>query len=65
MSEQRLRSAPDRTYATGMLDVGDGHVVHYERVGTPSGAKPAVFLHGGPRRRDLARPSPPVRPRAL
>ena len=30
-----------------MLDVGDGHVVYYERVGTP-GAKPAVFLHGGP-----------------
>jgi len=30
-----------------MLDVGDGHMIHYERVGTP-GAKPAVFLHGGP-----------------
>lgn len=30
-----------------MLDVGDGHSIHYERVGTP-GAKPAVFLHGGP-----------------
>lgn len=34
-------------YATGMLDTGDGHVIHYERCGTP-GAKPAVFLHGGP-----------------
>lgn len=34
-------------YETGMLEVGDGHVVYYERVGTP-GAKPAVFLHGGP-----------------
>jgi proline iminopeptidase len=34
-------------YATGTLDVGDGHVLHYERCGTP-GAKPAVFLHGGP-----------------
>ncbi len=30
-----------------MLDVGDGHSIYYERVGTP-GAKPAVFLHGGP-----------------
>lgn len=34
-------------YATGMLDVGDGHSVYYERCGTP-GATPAVFLHGGP-----------------
>ncbi|WP_395542482.1 prolyl aminopeptidase [Neotabrizicola sp. sgz301269] len=34
-------------YATGMLEVGDGHAVYYERVGTP-GATPAVFLHGGP-----------------
>ena len=34
-------------YASGMLDVGDGHQLYYERVGTP-GAKPAVFLHGGP-----------------
>ncbi|PYB70891.1 prolyl aminopeptidase [Rhizobium wuzhouense] len=34
-------------YETGMLDVGDGHTVYWERVGT-RGAKPAVFLHGGP-----------------
>lgn len=34
-------------YETGFLDVGDGHSVYYERVGTP-GARPAVFLHGGP-----------------
>ncbi len=34
-------------YETGMLDVGDGHTVYWERVGT-KGAKPAVFLHGGP-----------------
>jgi proline iminopeptidase len=32
---------------TGTLDVGDGHVIYWERVGT-KGAKPAVFLHGGP-----------------
>ncbi len=34
-------------YAHGMLDVGDGHKIYWERSGTP-GAKPAVFLHGGP-----------------
>jgi proline iminopeptidase len=34
-------------YASGMMDTGDGHMVYWERVGTP-GAKPAVFLHGGP-----------------
>ncbi|MES2988727.1 MAG: prolyl aminopeptidase [Pseudomonadota bacterium] len=39
--------APIEPYATGMLDVGDGHSIYYERCGTP-GAKPAVFLHGGP-----------------
>lgn len=34
-------------FDTGFLDVGDGHTVYWERVGT-KGAKPAVFLHGGP-----------------
>ncbi len=34
-------------HASGLLDVGDGHTVYWERAGTP-GAKPAVFLHGGP-----------------
>ena len=34
-------------YDTGTLDVGDGHVLYWERVGKP-GATPAVFLHGGP-----------------
>lgn len=34
-------------YETGFLDTGDGHSIYYERCGTP-GAKPAVFLHGGP-----------------
>ncbi|TJX00454.1 MAG: prolyl aminopeptidase, partial [Mesorhizobium sp.] len=32
-------------FASGMLDVGDGHQVYWERSGT-KGAKPAVFLHG-------------------
>ena len=46
---QTLRSLypPIEPYETGMLDVGDGHHIYYERCGTP-GAKPAVFLHGGP-----------------
>ncbi|MCB1926504.1 MAG: prolyl aminopeptidase [Rhodocyclaceae bacterium] len=45
----RMRSLypPIAPYDSGRLDVGDGHVIHYERAGTP-GAKPAVFLHGGP-----------------
>ncbi|KKW91165.1 prolyl aminopeptidase [Sphingobium chungbukense] len=34
-------------HESGHLDVGDGHHIYYERCGTP-GAKPAVFLHGGP-----------------
>lgn len=34
-------------YETGMLDVGDGHSIYYERSGK-KGGKPAVFLHGGP-----------------
>ncbi|MDB5705948.1 MAG: prolyl aminopeptidase [Sphingomonas bacterium] len=38
---------PIEPYESGMLDVGDGHRIRYERCGTP-GAKPAVFLHGGP-----------------
>ncbi|PRY63823.1 proline iminopeptidase [Knoellia remsis] len=31
----------------GMLDVGDGHRLHYEQSGNPEGI-PVVFLHGGP-----------------
>jgi proline iminopeptidase len=34
-------------YQTGMLDVGDGHTLHWELCGNPNG-KPVVFLHGGP-----------------
>ncbi|WP_340694073.1 prolyl aminopeptidase [Hyphomonas sp.] len=34
-------------YDSGHLDVGDGHTIYWERSGT-KGAKPAVFLHGGP-----------------
>jgi proline iminopeptidase len=34
-------------FESGTLDVGDGHTIYWERVGM-KGAKPAVFLHGGP-----------------
>ena len=34
-------------FDSGMLEVGDGHRVSWERVGR-KGGKPAVFLHGGP-----------------
>lgn len=34
-------------YDAGTLDVGDGHLVHWEVCGNPAG-KPAVVLHGGP-----------------
>jgi proline iminopeptidase len=47
MTDLRTLYPPIEPYATGMLDVGDGHLVYYERSGKP-GAKPAVFLHGGP-----------------
>ncbi|MGN6691834.1 MAG: prolyl aminopeptidase [Sphingopyxis sp.] len=49
MSEDLLRTLyPEiEPYETGHFDVGDGHRLYYERSGTP-GAKPAVFLHGGP-----------------
>ena len=48
MTEPRRQLYPTiEPYETGMLDVGEGHSLYWERVGTP-GAKPAVFLHGGP-----------------
>jgi proline iminopeptidase len=34
-------------YESGMLDVGDGHLVYWECCGNPNG-KPALYLHGGP-----------------
>jgi proline iminopeptidase len=38
---------PLEPFATGVLDVGDGHVLSYEQVGNPAGT-PVVYLHGGP-----------------
>src|SRR5438093_1202834 len=47
MTELRTLYPEIEPFDTGMLDVGDGHLVYWERIGT-RGAKPAVFLHGGP-----------------
>ena len=47
MNERRGLYPEIAPYDHGMLDVGDGHRLYWERCGTP-GAKPAVFLHGGP-----------------
>src|ERR1700736_4293157 len=47
MTALRTLYPPIEPYKTGMLDVGDGHAIYYERSGRPGG-KPAVFLHGGP-----------------
>ncbi len=47
MSRMRTLYPEIDPFETGMLDVGDGHSIYWERVGT-RGGKPAVFLHGGP-----------------
>ena len=38
---------PDQPRASGLLDVGGGHVVYWEESGSSDGV-PALFLHGGP-----------------
>lgn len=48
MTDQLRTLYPEtEPFESGMLDVGDGHRIYWERCGT-KGAKPAVFLHGGP-----------------
>jgi proline iminopeptidase len=47
LTERRTLYPPIEPYRWGQLDVGDGHSLYWERCGTP-GAKPVVFLHGGP-----------------
>ena len=47
MTELRTLYPPIEPFESGMLDVGDGHQLYWERCGT-RGAKPAIFLHGGP-----------------
>ncbi|WP_114227013.1 MULTISPECIES: prolyl aminopeptidase [Sphingomonas] len=47
MTDRRTLYPPIEPYATGMLAVGDGHELYWEKCGNPTG-KPVVFLHGGP-----------------
>ncbi|MFL6844593.1 MAG: prolyl aminopeptidase [Allosphingosinicella sp.] len=47
MTERRTLYPPIEPFDSGRLDVGDGHSLYWERCGT-RGAKPVVFLHGGP-----------------
>lgn len=39
--------APLEPYASGMLEVGDGHALYWEESGNPTG-RPVLFVHGGP-----------------
>jgi proline iminopeptidase len=47
MPPRRSLYPPIEAHETGRLDVGDGHLVHWESAGNPDG-RPVVFLHGGP-----------------
>ncbi|MBU2607132.1 MAG: prolyl aminopeptidase [Alphaproteobacteria bacterium] len=47
MTELRTFYPEIEAYESGYLDVVDGHTIYWERSGT-RGAKPVVFLHGGP-----------------
>ncbi|TMM49966.1 prolyl aminopeptidase [Qipengyuania marisflavi] len=47
MTQRRTLYPAIEPFETGVLDVGDGHQLYWERCGT-KGGKPAVFLHGGP-----------------
>jgi len=47
MNYERTLYPEIEPFDSGMLDVGEGHSLYWERVGT-KGAKPAVMLHGGP-----------------
>lgn len=41
------RYPPVEPFASGLLDVGDGHRLYWEEIGNPDGT-PAIYLHGGP-----------------
>jgi proline iminopeptidase len=43
----RFLYPPVEPHVEGLLDVGDGHRIHWEVSGNPAG-RPVVFLHGGP-----------------
>ena len=38
---------PIEPFDSGMLDVGQGHRLYWERCGNPEG-RPALYLHGAP-----------------
>ncbi len=47
MENDLTRPVHKQSTQSGRLDVGDGHVIHWETRGNPAG-KPALILHGGP-----------------
>ena len=47
MTERRVAYPETEPFRSGKLDVGDGHVLHFEECGNPHG-KPVVMIHGGP-----------------
>ncbi|PWV98745.1 prolyl aminopeptidase [Hoeflea marina] len=47
MTDLRRLYPEIEAFESGHLDVGNGHLIYWERAGT-RGTKPAVFLHGGP-----------------
>ncbi|MEC9073389.1 MAG: prolyl aminopeptidase [Myxococcota bacterium] len=44
---EQILYPPTRPLESGMLSVGDGHTLYWERSGNPRG-RPVVVLHGGP-----------------
>src|SRR4051794_5909935 len=47
LEAMREKYPPIEPYASGLLEVGDGHRIYWETCGNPAG-KPALVLHGGP-----------------
>ena len=47
MTELRGLYPPVEPYASGFLEVGQGHTLYWEECGNPDG-RPVVFVHGGP-----------------
>ncbi len=56
MPELRTLYSPIEPYETGLMDVGDGHTVYFERAGTP-GDNSANALHEATTSDLLRRPS--------
>ena len=64
MTERRTLYPPIEPFETGMLDVGDGHMLYWERCGT-QGRQAGGLPPRRARRRVEREPPPPVRPGAL